>query len=72
MNTNDVINANIQTVDIANNSITEADILDLNANQFISGVFSESVLPNRDISEVLNLNTELDGKISKSTEIVDN
>lgn len=67
----DLINNNIQAVDIADNSITEADINDLNANQFISGKFSNSVLPDRDIANVRNLSTELDNRISKSTEIVD-
>lgn len=70
--TADVINGNIQTIDIADNSITEADINDLNASQFISGSFSNSVLPNRDIANITNLSTELDNRISKSTEIIDN
>ncbi|NQY79833.1 MAG: hypothetical protein HRT47_05925 [Candidatus Caenarcaniphilales bacterium] len=69
--TADVINNDIQTIDIADNSVTEVDINDLNASQFISGTFSNSVLPNRDIANITNLSTELDNRISKSTEIVD-
>jgi len=67
-----VLNGTILNEDIADNTITGADILNIDAAKFSSGTFSNSVLPNREIAEINNLQTELNNRISKSSDIVDN
>jgi hypothetical protein len=67
-----VVNGTILPEDITNNSITGLDVLGVDASKFTTGLFSNAVLPNYEISEVNNLLTELNNRISKTADIVNN
>lgn len=67
-----VVNGTILPEDITNNSVTGLDISGVDASKFTTGLFSNAVLPNYEISEVNNLLTELNNRISKTADIVNN
>ena len=70
--TNQVVDGTILTIDIQDNSISSADIAGFDASKVTTGVFNPLRLPNRDIADVTNLQTTINTKISKNTQIIDN
>ena len=58
-----ILDNNLLNEDFANNSVTADKLGDLDASVITSGIVDPLRLPNRDISAINNLNTELDDKL---------
>ena len=67
VNSANIADNNLLNEDFANNSITTDKLADLNASVISSGIVDPLRLPNRDISNITNLTTELNDKL----EVVD-
>ncbi|NQY79459.1 MAG: hypothetical protein HRT47_04010 [Candidatus Caenarcaniphilales bacterium] len=67
VNSANITDNNLLNEDFANNSISSAKLANLNASVITSGTVDPLRLPNRDISDITNLTTELNDKL----EVVD-
>ena len=63
VNSTTIVDNNLLNEDFANNSISADKLDDLDASVITSGIVDPLRLPNRDINEINNLNSELDDKL---------